>query len=285
MPKSLLYKPIERVEYCMDQVYSITNDLKIKSSKKPLFETFAFNFKKLKLLLRQQSHPDDTAALLIEPILGEGGYVVPPNGYLEGIQNICKENGIMLMLDEVQSGFGRTGEFFAFSHFRTIEPDVLIIAKGIGSGYPISAVISSKENTDFQPPMTVGGTYAGNVVSCAAAKATIETIKSENLIENCRKMGGVLIKGLMDIKNKFPEHILEIRGIGLMIALEFRAEKCVNNVAAVVVQMCAERGVLLMTTSVFEVIRLVPPLVIKEEEIKKMLNVLEEVMDDVFKRV
>jgi 4-aminobutyrate aminotransferase len=126
----------------------------------------------VKLALKQQSAPSDTAAILLEPVLGEGGYVVPPKSFLQGLRRICDEHDILLIADEVQSGFGRTGEYFAIDGHFGVVPDILVMAKGIANGFPISGLASRKELTDRQPPGSMGGTYAGNAVACAAAIAT-----------------------------------------------------------------------------------------------------------------
>ncbi|KAK6497834.1 hypothetical protein TWF481_012234 [Arthrobotrys musiformis] len=137
----------------------------------------------LKVLLKQQSAASDTAAILIEPVLGEGGYVVPPPGFLPAVRKLCDEHGILLILDEVQSGFGRTGKYFAAEHWN-VRPDILVMAKGIANGLPLSGIAANKELMDRQNPGSMGGTYGGNAVACAAGVACAEVMQEEKVLEN-----------------------------------------------------------------------------------------------------
>jgi 4-aminobutyrate aminotransferase len=137
----------------------------------------------LELLLAQQSAPSDTAGIILEPVLGEGGYVPAPPTFLAGLRKVCDEHGIMLMVDEVQTGFGRTGKFFAVE-YSGVKPDILIMAKGLANGFPLSGVVSRRELTDKLKPGIMGGTYAGNAVACAAAVAVVDAFKEENIIDN-----------------------------------------------------------------------------------------------------
>ena len=220
-------------------------------------------------LLKQQSHPEDTAACLIEPVLGEGGYVVPPEGFLSELKQICKENNILLICDEVQSGFGRTGKYFAVEHFG-VSPDVLVCAKGLASGYPLSMVVSRREIFDAQPPGSMGGTYAGNAVSCAAAKATIEIFEEEKLVENSRIRGEQFTKRLLAMqKSGLP--IKEVRGRGLMIATEF-GDNCPYNK---VIQSCYEQKMLVLAASIFNTLRYIPALTVSEKELELGMDILE----------
>jgi len=158
--------------------------------------------KQLKLMFKQQTAPSETAAVLIEPILGEGGYVVPPPGFLSALREICTENNVLLIADEVQSGMGRTGKFFCMDgHFGVI-PDILIFAKGISSGLPLSGIASTYELMQTQPPGSMGGTFAGNAVSCAAAIATIQAMKEEKMLDNVVVKGKQLVEGLQKLKKK-----------------------------------------------------------------------------------
>lgn len=140
--------------------------------------------REFELLLRQQTNPAETACAIIEPVQGEGGYVVPPKGFLKKLRIICQQHGILLVADEVQCGYGRTGTMFACEQL-DVTPDILIMAKGIANGFPLSAIASRKELMDTQQPGSMGGTYAGNAVSCAAAIAVLEVFEKENILENC----------------------------------------------------------------------------------------------------
>eukprot|EP01083_Nonionella_stella_P143779 447551_1 len=237
-----------------------------------------FCVEQLECVLKQQSHPSETAALIIEPVLGEGGYVPAPPAYMEEIRRICTDNGILLIADEVQSGFGRTGLMFAMEHYPNVRPDIMVMAKGLASGYPISAVATRREIADAQTAGTMGGTYVGNAVSCAAAKATIEVIQSENLCKNSAERGEQLRSGLREIASRVPL-ISDVRGLGLMTAVEFESRGS-NGVppgtAAAISKECVDRGMLILTTSIFEVFRFIPPLVVTEEEIDRILEIFEE---------
>ncbi|KAG2208940.1 hypothetical protein INT47_011080 [Mucor saturninus] len=219
----------------------------------------------LELLLKQRSDPEDTAAILIEPVQGEGGYVVPPKNFLAGLRKICDKHNILLICDEVQSGFGRTGKMFAVEHFNIV-PDILVMAKGIASGYPLSAIVSRKEIMDKQPPGSMGGTYSGNAIACAAAKATLQVFDEEKLLDNCNVRSEQFFKGLRSkIPALLPEGVTcDIRGKGLMIGIEFMGvpKGFANNVAAEALNL----DTILLTTSIYETLRLIPPLTITEEE-------------------
>jgi 4-aminobutyrate aminotransferase len=174
-------------------------------------------------VFKQLSAPEDTAAVIIEPILGEGGYVVPPKSFLKGIREICTKKNILMIVDEVQSGFGRTGKQWAIEHF-DVKPDILIFAKGVANGLPLSGIATRSELMEKQPPGSMGGTYAGNVVSCAAAIATIKAMKEENVFQNANERGNQLKKGLNQLRLKHKV-ITDVRGLGLMIGVEFDLKK------------------------------------------------------------
>jgi 4-aminobutyrate aminotransferase len=162
-------------------------------------ETSQWCLDELRHLLITQTAPDETAAILVEPILGEGGYVVPPASFLEGLREIADEHGILLIMDEIQSGFGRAGKWFAMDHFDVI-PDMITIAKGLASGLPLSGVIAPMSLMKKWAPGSHGGTYGGNAVACAAAVATIQVIRDENLLDNAQLRGTQLISGLRHIQ-------------------------------------------------------------------------------------
>ncbi|KAF4597095.1 hypothetical protein EYR40_007545 [Pleurotus pulmonarius] len=247
----------------------------------------------LDLLLSQQTHPKDTAAILIEPVIGEGGYVPAPAEYLQGLRAICDKHGIMLIIDEVQSGFGRTAGsgFFAIQD-AGVRPDILVIAKGLANGFPLSGVVTQKQWTDKLLPGSMGGTYAGNAVSCAAACAVADAMLEERTLENVRARSPQLVSFLNGIKAKYPEFILDVRGKGLMIAMEFasptvskhdvaRNEKAPEKVAAKITAKCLEKGMLLLTTSVYETIRFIPPLNITEADLQKGCEIFEAAVEEV----
>lgn len=219
----------------------------------------------LEILLKQRSDPKDTAAILIEPVQGEGGYVVPPQNFLKGLRKICDKHNILLIADEVQSGFGRTGKMFAVEHFDVV-PDILVMAKGIASGYPLSCIVSRKEIMDLQPPGSMGGTYAGNAISCAAAKATLQVFEEEKLLENCNARSEQFFNGLKSkIPALLPEGVtVDIRGKGLMIGVEFMGVP--YGFASSIAAEALKLDTILLTTSIYETLRLIPPLNITKEE-------------------
>ena len=243
-------------------------------------ETIRFCLRELKLLLKTQTAPQETAAILIEPLLGEGGYVVPPVGFLKGVEEICREHGILFIADEVQSGFGRTGKWFAHQ-YEDVQPDIMVMAKGLGSGLPISGIAARAEVMDKWIAGSHGGTYTANAVSCAAAAATVRVMRDENLIENSRVMGELLIKRLKEVQQDFP-CIGDVRGRGLMIATEFTAPdgEPDTHQAKLVWKYALENDLLLLTCGPYgNVIRWIPPLVINEEHVEEALQKFQAALD------
>lgn len=242
-------------------------------------ETTAFCLRELRHLLASQTAPSETAAILVEPVLGEGGYVPATPGFLAGVQEICREHGILLVVDEVQSGFGRTGQWFGHQH-DVVEPDILVMAKGIASGFPLSGIATRPELMAKGQPGSHGGTYAGNAVSCAAAAATIRVLREEHLIENSAKMGGVLLAALRHLQSRFPG-IGDVRGRGLMIGAEFTTPSGEPDAktAKAVRQRCQEAGLLLLTCGTYgNVIRWIPPLIVDEGHLDEGLEIFETVL-------
>jgi 4-aminobutyrate aminotransferase len=232
-------------------------------------------------LLLQQTAPQDTAAILIEPVLGEGGYVVPPAGFLPKLKEICNKHGILLIADEVQCGFGRTGKMFAVEHFG-VTPDILIMAKGIASGYPLSAIATRHELSKVQPPGSMGGTYSGNAVACAAALATIEVFEEENILQNVQARSEQLVTGLHEIVQRGKYPVKEIRGLGLMIGMEFDKSVRKGFSHEVSKRLCDHHNMLLLNTSIFETIRYIPPLNVTKEEVDIALHKTELAMQELF---
>ncbi len=243
-------------------------------------ETIRFCLRELKLLLKTQTAPQETAAILIEPLLGEGGYVVPPVGFLKGVEEICREHDILFIADEVQSGFGRTGKWFAHQ-YEDVQPDIMVMAKGLGSGLPISGIAARAEVMDKWIAGSHGGTYTANAVSCAAAAATVRVMRDENLIENSRVMGELLINRLKEVQQDFS-CIGDVRGRGLMIATEFTAPdgEPDTHQAKLVWKYALENDLLLLTCGPYgNVIRWIPPLVINEEHIEEALQKFQAALD------
>ncbi len=218
--------------------------------------------------------PDDVAAILVETVAGEGGYLVPSNRWLQALRAICDEHGILLIMDEIQTGVGRTGKMWGFEHFDVV-PDIITVAKGIASGLPVSAVVSDKAIMDKWAPGAHGGTYGGNAVGTAAAAATLRVMREEKLPENAAAMGQRLVSGLRKLQSEHPV-IGEVRGLGLMVGVEFVTESGDPNPAAVtsVIKRCFEEQVLLISCGTYDqAIRVIPPLVVNEAEIDHFLAV------------
>jgi len=239
----------------------------------------------LERMLVTQTAPEETAAIVVEPVLGEGGYVVPDPSFLEGLRELCDRYEILLIADEVQSGFGRTGRFFAFEHAGVV-PDIVAMAKGLASGFPISAIGASRELMEAWALGSHGGTYGGNPLGCAAALATIDVIRSERLLENAARRGDQLLAGLGQLARDFPA-IRAVRGVGLMAAIDFSKdaedlELAQRRVDAVLTHCREHSRVLLLPVGSWNTaIRLAPPLTISAAEIDQGLDALREALADV----
>jgi 4-aminobutyrate aminotransferase len=229
------------------------------------------------VIFAKVSPPEDVAAIIIEPIQGEGGYVVPPDGYLQKLKKIAEKHGILLVCDEIQTGMGRTGKMFAVEHWK-VEPDIICIAKGIASGMPLSAMVANASLMKW-PAGSHANTFGGNPVCCAAALKTIELLK-ESLVENAKTTGDYLIKRLKSLQNKY-EFIGDVRGKGLMVGIEIvkdrktkakdpeRRTNIVNN--------CFKNGILLVGCGENN-IRFSPPLIITQKDIDVAMEIFEKVL-------
>jgi 4-aminobutyrate aminotransferase len=219
-------------------------------------------------LLLAETAPAETAAVIIEPVLGEGGYMPAPKAFLEGVVERCKRHGILFIADEVQSGFGRTGTWFAVEHY-DVEPDIICMAKGIASGFPFSALGTRRELDDQWPKGSHGGTYGGNPMGCAAALATIEVMSEPGFMENVRARGDQLSAALAGLMNAYPG-MVQVRGPGLMVGTVFEDPARVPRV----LEHCLTEGhLILMNAGTYgNVIRWMPPLVVTAEEIDEGLQ-------------
>lgn len=231
-------------------------------------------------LFNHQVTPEEVACIIIEPVLGEGGYIIPPKAWLQKIREICDRHGILLIFDEVQTGFGRTGNWFASQTF-DVKPDIMAVAKGIAAGLPLSATIASKELMDQWPLGSHGTTFGGNPIACSAALASLDIIKEEGLLENTKLMGEYAINRLLEMKKEFPI-IRDVRGVGLMIGIELcnpETGEPDGNAVMNVLDACLEGGVLFyLCGNSGEVIRMIPPLTITKEQIDDGLDILETVL-------
>ena len=240
-------------------------------------EATRFALRELDYLLATVTSPQDTAAFMVEPVLGEGGYIPAPPGFLEGLRERAERHGILLIADEVQTGFGRTGRFWGHEHF-AVRPDVLITAKGLASGFPLSAIAAPAELMSRAWPGSQGGTYGGNAVACAAALATIDVIQDEGLVANAAEMGQRLQDGLRKVA---AEHAVigDVRGLGLMVASEFSTADGEPDAAAAqrAQRAAAERGMLLLMCGAHgNVVRMVPALVVTADQIDEALRIWSE---------
>jgi 4-aminobutyrate aminotransferase len=228
----------------------------------------------LEFLLTTQTAPEETAAMLIEPVLGEGGYVVPPARFLQGLREVCDRHGICLILDEIQSGIGRTGRWFAYEHFG-VRPDIVTVAKALASGLPISGVFSRLELMEKWIPGSHGGTFGGNAIAAAAGVATLHAMKDENMLPNAQERGSQLMSGLRQLQNEHPV-IGDVRGLGLMIGTEFRddSRRPDKTTAKALVHACLDEKLMLLTCGAWDnTIRWIPPLNVTESQISEALAI------------
>ena len=214
----------------------------------------------------------NTCAVMLEPVQGEGGIIIPAASYLKEVRELCSANGLLLILDEVQTGIGRTGKLFAHEHFGVV-PDIMTLAKGLGGGGPIGAMLAAEEVAEAFTPGTHGSTFGGNPLMTATALAAVSAILEEGLLERTEEMGAYLIGRLDALKEKF-DFIDEVRGIGLMIGMSLTVP------AGDIVKKGHERGVLLNVTHE-KVLRFVPPLIVGKKEIDEMMGLLEGILEEI----
>ena len=234
----------------------------------------------VRVLLREQSAPSETAAIIVEPILGEGGYVVPPRGFFAGLRSLCDEHGMLLIVDEVQSGVGRTGKMWGIEHEEGVTPDILVFAKAIASGVPLSGIMTRDGLMSKSPPGSMGGTYGATAIAAAAAVATLRVVKEEGLVLNAALRGEQLQAGLRALAVRVPGHIADVRGRGCMVGLEF-SHPHGSGFAGAVTAAAMARGLLLFTTGWRETIRFIPPLTVTEGEVAHALAVFGDALADV----
>jgi 4-aminobutyrate aminotransferase len=237
-------------------------------------EAVAFCLRELDRLLVTAAPAADVAALVIEPVLGEGGYVPTPPAFLAGLRERADAHGILLIADEVQTGFGRTGRFWGHQHTDGVTPDILITAKGLASGFPLSGIAASEELMAKAWPGSQGGTYGGNAVACAAALATLDVIEDEGLVANAAEQGLRLLEGLRKVAADHPG-IADVRGLGLMVGNEFCTPDGAPDATAATRAhaAAAERGLLLLTCGPYgNVVRMIPPLVVTAEQVDEAVG-------------
>lgn len=238
----------------------------------------------LETVFESEIEPAAVAALVIEPLQGEGGFVPAPKEFMEGLRRTCDRHGIVLIVDEVQSGFGRTGRLFAYEH-SGIEPDLIAMGKSLGAGYPISAVVGKAEIMDSVEVGGLGGTYAGNPLACAASLAVLEVLDNENLLDRACDIGARFTAGFQRIQQKKNDSkIGNIRGLGAMIGVEFIEDEetriPARSLTAKIIQEAAKRGLILVSAGRhFNVIRLLVPLTLSDSIIDEALDIIEASID------
>ncbi len=213
---------------------------------------------------------EETAAIMVEPIQGEGGVNLPDEGYLERVRQICNREGILLIFDEVQTGIGRTGTLFAYEHFG-VEPDVMTLAKALAGGVPIGAMLATEQVMGAFSPGTHASTFGGNHLATEVAIEVLSTLLEEGVLENCRRVGEYLLAGLASLKRDYP-FVEDVRGRGLMVAMELSID------ASPIVEECLKRCLLINATA-GRVLRFLPPLIIEEADVDRMLAILRGVLD------
>jgi len=247
---------------------SLTFNPKYREAFKPLVDTVSFSpYGDIDAL--QTTVDKDTAFVILEPIQGESGIHVPPDGFLQDVRKICDENGSLLIFDEIQSGLGRTGSMWASEHWKTI-PDIMCLAKGIAGGVPMGATLVKPDILSVMKKGEHSSTFGGNPLACAAGTATLQALTQDGLIKNAENMGEKFLRGLNELKSKH-NIIREVRGKGLMIGVELKFE--VKDI----LMEGIKKGLLLLYSG-RNILRLLPPLVISEEDVTKSLQVLDELL-------
>lgn len=233
---------------------------------------------RLKTFFLTEVPAEEVAAIIMEPVQGEGGFVVPSPRFVQGVKQICEEHGILFIADEIQTGFGRTGKWFACEHFQVV-PDLITMAKSMAAGVPISAVTGRSEIMDAPEVGQIGGTFGGSPLGCTAALATIETIREEGLVERATAIGQTIMTRLRSLQEQVPQ-VGDVRGLGAMCALELVKDPVTKEpdpeLTAAVIRECHQNGLVVMSAGIYSnVIRLLCPLVITDAQLHEGLDVLE----------
>ncbi|MFD1349662.1 aspartate aminotransferase family protein [Oceanobacillus caeni] len=238
--------------------------------------------KDVKSLLKHQVDPEEVACMILEPVMGEGGYIIPPKSWMKKLREICDRYGILLIFDEVQTGFGRTGEWFAAQTF-DVTPDIMAIAKGIAAGLPLSATVASKELMQQWPLGSHGTTFGGNPIACSAALSSLSVMKEEKLLDNTKAMGEYALSQLNKLKEKY-DVVKDVRGVGLMLGIELQnveTKEPDGDAVMTVLNSCLEKGVLYyLCGNSGEVIRMLPPLTVTKEQIDQGIEWLDEALGE-----
>ena len=220
----------------------------------------------------QAAASDKTCAVMLEPVQGEGGVNMPDDDYLRAVQDWCQQKGILLILDEIQTGIGRTGTLFAYEYYG-VEPDIMTLAKGMGSGFPIGAILA-KDGASVFTPGEHGSTFGGNPVACTAGYATLKYIIDHDISGNAQRMGQYFTTGLEKLKQKY-DFIIEVRGKGLLLAMQFN-----GDIAGAIQTACLDRGLLVNRVKP-DALRFIPALTIGKEDVDKALEILDESLSSI----
>ncbi|MGC8119626.1 4-aminobutyrate--2-oxoglutarate transaminase [Marinobacter sp. VGCF2001] len=238
----------------------------------------------LKMAMKADSPAKDTAAIVIEPVLGEGGFYAAPTSFLKEIRKICDENDILMVVDEVQSGFGRTGKMFAIEH-SGVEPDLMTMAKSMADGMPISAIVGTDKHMDASGPNSLGGTYTGSPTACAAALAVFDVFKEEDILGKSQRLGDKLNQRFSAWQEQF-DHVDNVRNLGPMAAFELVESKSSRTpkpeLAAAITKKAKEKGLILLSCGMFgNTLRFLMPVTIEDEVLEEGLNIVEECLKEV----
>jgi 4-aminobutyrate aminotransferase / (S)-3-amino-2-methylpropionate transaminase / 5-aminovalerate transaminase len=239
--------------------------------------------KKFETFFLSEVPPEEVAAIIMEPVQGEGGFVIPSKRFVQGVKALCEQHGILFIADEVQTGFGRTGKMFASEHFDVI-PDLMTMSKSIGAGLPISAVTGRADIMDSANIGEIGGTYGGSPLGCVAALEVIRTIEEEDLIERAKRIGEMFLEKFQPLQAKYEE-IGDVRSLGAMCAIEFVEDSSSRNpnkaLVQEIIQAAHQNGLIIMSAGLYgNIIRLLTPLVVTDEQLSEGLNVLEKVISE-----
>jgi 4-aminobutyrate aminotransferase/(S)-3-amino-2-methylpropionate transaminase len=226
---------------------------------------------------------EQVAALIIEPVLGEGGFVVPPKEYFKILKKTCEDNGIVFIADEVQTGFGRTAKMFAMEHYE-VEPDIMVVAKSIAGGLPLSAITGKAELMDHPQVGGLGGTFAGNPVACRAALAVLDQFEKKNLLSRAEKIGNMVLERFKQFHAHYPV-VGDVRGLGAMVGMELVVDRKTKEPAAAftkqLVNRCREKGLLMISAGTYSnIIRPLMPLVITDDQLKRGLSIIEDTLSE-----
>lgn len=239
----------------------------------------------LNTLFKVDIAAEDVAAIIVEPVQGEGGFYQAPVEFLQGLRELCDQHGIVLIADEIQTGFARTGKMFCFEH-ANVEPDLITMAKGIAGGLPLAAVVGKQAIMDAPLPGGLGGTYGGSPVACAAALSVLKIIENENLLQRSNHIGQIFAQHLQDMKNQYPGFIIDVRQVGAMLAIELVSDNNVNKpnpaLTQAIIGKAAEYGLILLACGFYgNVIRFLPPLTISDETLEEGIAKFKLLFQDV----